>query len=318
MPAPYFDSFFEMLIAQRNVAASTLAAYKTDLNDFQAFFAKASRTKNHDISKADATDLRAYLKELNRLNLSTRTIQRRLSALRQYFHFLMEDRHRDDNPSTHIDSPKTGRYLPKNLTSAQVDRLLQQAQDEAEPFVNADACRLWCLVELLYATGMRVSELVSLPLATAMRDSAVLIIRGKGNKERMIPVGAQAQRAIQAYLPLRDRHLPPVKGKASQHAQVFLFPSDADKGHLTRQGFGLQLKALATRAQVDAAILSPHVLRHAFASHLLDHGADLRIVQKLLGHADISTTQIYTHILDSRLKKIVQTAHPLQRGMLKS
>ena len=316
MPAPYFDSFFEMLIVQRNAARNTLEAYRRDLTDFQTYFARRSGTLNSDISQAAVTDLRGYLKELKEADVSARTVQRRLSALRQYFRFLVDDGLRTDNPSAHVDSPKRGRDLPKNMTLEQVDGLLRKAQEEAETKPGADTARIWCLVELLYATGMRVSELVGLPLAVVKRDSDLLIIRGKGDKERMVPVGDQARRAINSYLSLRDAHLAKPGTPGAKKAQLFLFPSDAREGHLTRQGFALQLKALAIRAGVDPSILSPHVLRHAFASHLLDRGADLRVVQKLLGHADITTTQIYTHILDSRLKNLVQTAHPLQRGLM--
>ena len=316
MPAPYFDSFFEMLIVQRNAAPNTLAAYRRDLLDFQSFYSRREPQFGGDISVALVEDLRGYLAEMKEAGVSARTVQRRLSALRQYFRFLVEDELRKDNPSAHVDSPKRGRDLPKNLTLEQVDRLLLTAKEEAEPFIDADRVRLWCLVELLYATGMRVSELVTLPLAAAMRNTDMLIVNGKGNKERMLPVGTAARQAIEAYLPLRDSHMPKAGSAAFRPARVMLFPAAAAGGHLPRQGFALQLKALATRAQIDPAMLSPHVMRHAFASHLLDRGADLRVVQKLLGHADISTTQIYTHILTTRLRSLVQTAHPLSRGLL--
>lgn len=241
---------------------------------------------------------------------SARSAARKLSALKQYFLFLQQDGLRKHNPARHIDGPKTGKPLPKLVSEDQVGKLLTQAQQDAESGTPT-TLRTLALVEMLYATGMRASELVSLPVAVAARDARFLVVRGKGNKERMIPVGEPAQQAMTRYLEQGRVGFLPL-GKES----VFLFPESTKTGHLSRQKLGTTLKVLAGKAGVDPAILSPHVLRHAFASHLLAHGADLRAVQTLLGHADISTTQIYTHILDERLRAIVGAAHPLNLGLL--
>ena len=235
---------------------------------------------------------------------------RKLSALKQYFLFLQQDDLRQDNPARHIDGPKTGKPLPKLVTEDQVGRLIGAAQEQAAAVQSPTALRTLAMIELLYATGMRATELVSLPIAVAARDPRFLVVRGKG-KERMIPVGEPAQAALQRYID-DGRFAFLLPGRES----LFLFPDAGKAGHLSRQKLGTTLKALAIAANVDPAILSPHVLRHAFASHLLAHGADLRAVQSLLGHADISTTQIYTHILDERLKAIVGAAHPLNLGLL--
>ena len=263
-----------------------------------------------NIALADDVDIRAFLADLLDSGQSARSAARKLSALKQYFLFLQQDGLRKHNPARHIDGPKTGKPLPKLVSEDQVGKLLTQAQQDAESGTPT-TLRTLALVEMLYATGMRASELVSLPVAVAARDARFLVVRGKGNKERMIPVGEPAQQAMTRYLEQGRVGFLPL-GKES----VFLFPESTKTGHLSRQKLGTTLKVLAGKAGVDPAILSPHVLRHAFASHLLAHGADLRAVQTLLGHADISTTQIYTHILDERLRAIVGAAHPLNLGLL--
>jgi integrase/recombinase XerD len=230
------------------------------------------------------------------------TAARRLSALRQFFRFLYAEGLRADDPCGILDSPRRGRALPKILQEDEVDRLLAAAAARPGP----EGCRLNALVELCYATGMRVSELVGLPLAAVARDPRVLIVRGKGDKERMVPLGDSARRAIRSYLAARDRFV----GKTD--VSPWLFPGRAGQ-HLTRHRFAQLLKELAGEAGIDHRRVSPHVLRHAFASHLLHHGADLRAVQQMLGHADISTTQIYTHVLDERLRRLVAEHHPLAK-----
>ena len=223
--------------------------------------------------------------------------------MRQFFRFLVSDGTRNDDPTAGLDAPRLGRPLPKILSETEVGALIAAAADKSEE----EGARLRCILELLYATGLRVSELVGLPLAAAQRDPRFLLVRGKGGKERIVPLSMPARRALAAYLGDRGRFVPP------RPSSRWLFPSRGVGGHLTRQRCGQLLKELALAAGLDPARLSPHVLRHAFASHLLDHGADLRSVQQMLGHADIATTQIYTHVQSERLRRLVETAHPLAR-----
>lgn len=307
---PFLDLFFEMLRSERGAAANTLDAYRRDLAEFQRSIDHHRPDLRSNIALADDVDIRAFLADLLDSGQSARSAARKLSALKQYFLFLQQDGLRKHNPARHIDGPKTGKPLPKLVSEDQVGKLLTQAQQDAESGTPT-TLRTLALVEMLYATGMRASELVSLPVAVAARDARFLVVRGKGNKERMIPVGEPAQQAMTRYLEQGRVGFLPL-GKES----VFLFPESTKTGHLSRQKLGTTLKVLAGKAGVDPTILSPHVLRHAFASHLLAHGADLRAVQTLLGHADISTTQIYTHILDERLRAIVGAAHPLNLGLL--
>ena len=232
-------------------------------------------------------------------------MSRRLSALRQFVRFLVSEARRADDPTATIDSPKQGRVLPKVLSEDEVGRLIETAQRRGGP----DGIRLVALLEILYATGLRVSELVGLPLTAFSRDGRYLVVMGKGGKERIVPLSDPARKAMEAYLPVRAAFL--VKGREARQRD-FLFPSRiSEEGHLTRQRFAQLLKELAIHARIDPAKVSPHVLRHAFATHLLDHGADLRAVQKMLGHADIATTQIYTHVVSDRLRRIVTEHHPL-------
>ncbi|HEX9647613.1 MAG TPA: site-specific tyrosine recombinase XerD [Alphaproteobacteria bacterium] len=291
------ETFVEMLVAERGAATNTVAAYRRDLADVAAFLKRRGR----DLTDAAADDLRAYLGALGARGLSAPTVARRLSCLRQLYGFLVADGVRADDPSATIDSPRRARPLPKVLGEDEVDRLLAAARGAH----GAQGLRLQALVETLYAAGLRVSELVGLPLAALGGDRNVLIVRGKGSKERMVPLGEPAAEAIAAYLTVRPAFL-----GASRESR-WLFPSRGAGGHLTRHRLAQALKRLALDAGIDPDRVSPHVLRHAFASHLLAHGADLRTVQAMLGHADISTTQIYTHVLDARLKALVATHHPL-------
>jgi integrase/recombinase XerD len=297
--------FLDMLAAERGAGKNTLAAYGRDLADFTAYLAASGLS----IVTAATSDLRAHLGELAKRGMQPTTVARHLSATRQLYRFLYAEGRRKDDPAAVLQGPKRSRALPKTLTLAEVDRLLRaaaQSDPAAPPPARLRAVRLVCLVELLYATGLRVSELVALPLSAAGRDARVIVVRGKGNKERLVPLNDAAKRAMAEYLALLVQARGPGGGVSK-----WLFPSFGEAGHLTRQHFARELKALATTAGLRAAQLSPHVLRHAFASHLLHNGADLRVVQTLLGHADISTTQIYTHVLEERLKSLVRDLHPL-------
>ena len=273
-----------------------------------------SAAKGRPVATASTDDVRGYLGQLNRRGLASATVARRLSAIRQLYRFLYAEGRRPDDPAAILEGPKRGRTVPKVLSIAEVDRLLATARMVAE---KADlsapdrlrAVRLNCLIEVLYATGLRVSELVTLPAAAAERDARMLIVRGKGDKERMVPLNEAAKQAMRDYLALLAKANP--QAVRPEARSKWLFPSFGESGHLTRQHFARDLKALATVAGLRADQVSPHVLRHAFASHLLHNGADLRVVQTLLGHADISTTQIYTHVLEERLKSLVRDLHPL-------
>ena len=295
--APLVESFLEMLVAERGASANTLAAYGRDLDDLAAFLTARKR----GVTDARASDLHAYLQGLSRAGMAASTTARRLSALRQFHRFLVDEGLRAEDPSAALDSPGRVRALPKLLDESEVELLLEQARRRPGP----EGVRLLALLELLYATGLRVSELVGLPLAAVARDQRVVVVRGKGGKERMIPVGEPARKALADYRSLRSRFL------RNGADSPWLFPSRSESGHITRHRFAQMLKALALEAGLDPAKVSPHVLRHAFATHLLAHGADLRSVQQMLGHADISTTQIYTHVLDERLRALVQEHHPL-------
>ncbi|MGY8990717.1 MAG: site-specific tyrosine recombinase XerD [Rhodospirillales bacterium] len=301
------EMFLDMLAAERGAAANTLESYRRDLANFTAF----TQARKREPEKADTAMIRKYFVQLSSRGMAPGTSARHLSALRQFYKFLSSEGLRDDNPCTTIDSPRLGRPLPKYLNEADVETLLETALGHPGP----EGLRLRALLEILYATGLRVSELVGMPLTALIQDDQMLVIRGKGGKERMVPLGGPASRAIADYRDVRTGFIP-VKGKNKSGKTVkvdskWLFPSRAKQGHLTRARFGQILKELAIEAGIDPARVSPHVLRHSFASHLLAHGADLRSLQQLLGHADIATTQIYTHVLDERLKALVQNHHPL-------
>lgn len=293
------EAFLEMLQAERGASRNTLVAYGADLDDLQAFLAR----RRQKPAGADTEALRAYLKSLDYVGMTPRTVARRLSVIRQFFRFLLAERMRDDDPASTLDSPKLGRPLPKVLSRAEVDRLIDAAQARG----GADGGRMATLLEILYGTGLRVSELVTLPLSAVERDPTVLVVRGKGEKDRMVPLSDPARAAIASWRHVRAGMLE--EGETSR----YLFPSRGRTGHLTRQRFAQLLKEAALAAGIDPARVSPHVLRHAFASHLLEGGADLRSVQLMLGHADIATTQIYTHVLDEKLRSLVQDKHPLAR-----
>jgi integrase/recombinase XerD len=302
-PSKHVEAFLEMLAAERGAAPLTLAAYRADLADLAAFAA----TRGTALESAGAALLHAYLAAAtNRLN--SRSLARRLSAMRQFFRFLIVEGVRPDDPTADLDTPRLGRPLPKFLSEEEIERLIAAAR--AGP--AAEGARLLCMVEMLYASGLRISELVSLPLAAVERDPRFLLIRGKGGRERIVPLSEPARAALAAYLAARPAFLPARAGTGGRPSP-WLFPSPSRTGHLTRQRCAQLLKELAPAAGLDPARLSPHVLRHAFASHLLDHGADLRSVQQMLGHADIATTQIYTHLSTDRLGRLVERAHPLAR-----
>lgn len=296
--------FLDMLAAERGARPNTLQAYRSDLDDFSDYAASTGSS----IATASSDDIRDYLGALARRGLRPASVARKLSAVRQLYRFLYAERYRSDDPAAILEGPKRGRSLPKTLTIAETDRLIAAARthaDKAELSVaeRQRAVRLHCLLELLYATGLRVSELVALPASAARRDQRMLMVRGKGGKERMVPLNDAARHAVSNYRAL----LADTKHRDSP----WLFPSFGQDGHLTRQHFARDLKELAAQAGLRTQAVSPHVLRHAFASHLLQNGADLRVVQTLLGHSDISTTQIYTHILEERLKSLVRDLHPL-------
>ena len=306
---PDVDAFLDCLAAERGASRNTCQSYAADLRDLTAFLAPHGVS----VARAGTDDLRAYLAHLaNRPGRKTgavtpRTAARRLSSMRQFFRFLVSEGRRLDDPSAVLDSPGLGRPLPKLLTETEVADLLQAAAADPEP----EGIRATALLEVLYATGLRVSELVGLPMAALIGGGEVLRVRGKGGKERIAPLSDPARQALAAYLPIRPLFVAP---GTTASGSPFVFPSPtAAAGHLTRQRFGQILKALATLAGIDPDRVSPHVVRHAFATHLLTRGADLRIVQKLLGHADIATTQIYTHIAGEALVRLVETAHPLAR-----
>lgn len=289
-----------MLGAERGAARLTIAAYRNDLAGLAGFLA----SRNQALETAEAASLHEYLAATGSRRLAPRTLARRLSAMRQFYRFLLSEGARADDPTVQLDAPRLGRPLPKILAEDEVERLIEAAAD----WPGEEGARLRCLLEMLYATGLRVSELVGLPFAAAQRDPRFLLVRGKGGKERLLPLSPPARQALTAYLECRAAFLP--RNAAGKTAR-WLFPSRGATGHLTRQRCGQMLKELAVIAGLDPARLSPHVLRHAFASHLLDNGADLRSVQQMLGHADIATTQIYTHVQGDRLRRLVETAHPL-------
>ena len=291
------ESFLEMMAVERGASPNTLDAYRRDLDHFGAFLAPRGTTS----IKAGPKDVAAYMHALATLGMAVRTQARRLSCLRQFYRFAFAEGWRPDDPTSRVDMPRLGRPLPKILSEDEVDQLLAAARRVPAP----QGVMVTALLEVLYATGLRVSELVSLPFAAVARDPEVLVVRGKGDKERMVPLSDPARAALAEWRAVRADLLG--KKKASR----WLFPSHAKSGHLTRAGFARMLLRVGLAAGIDPRRLSPHVLRHAFASHLLAHGADLRVVQEMLGHADIATTEIYTHIQDAPKVRLVQSHHPL-------
>ena len=291
------EIFLEMMAAERGASANTIEGYNRDLRNFVLFMQR----RREKIENADTKRIKQYLSRLYDEGRAATTRARHLSVLRQFFAFLFAEGLKDSDPTQHISLPKKGRVLPKVLSKLEVEKLLSAARvrDIASDLL------LTTLMEILYATGLRVSELVSLRTDAISRDGQIIIVRGKGDKERIVPLGDPAREAVAAY---KDKY------KGSLEARMtspFLFPSRGSKGHLTRAQFSNLLKELAEAAGIDRSRVSPHILRHSFASHMLANGADLRTLQQLLGHADISTTEIYTHVLEERLKGLVEHNHPL-------
>jgi integrase/recombinase XerD len=302
--------FLDMIAAEQGAGDNTLDAYRRDLTDFSEFLGRAGQ----NFTGTDTQTLRDYLADLDARDFKSSSVARRLSAMRHLFRFLLNERIRSDDPAAILSGPRRGRGLPKVLSIADVDRMLTRAKEftqaaEASASQRLRAMRLHCLLEVLYATGVRVSELVALPLSAARRDTRMIVVRGKGNKERLVPLNEASRQAMADYLAAMEAQKPEKKKNAA--ASKWLFPSFGESGHLTRQHFARDLKELAAASGLAPRLVSPHVLRHAFASHLLHNGADLRIVQTLLGHTDISTTQIYTHVVEERLKSLVRDLHPL-------
>ena len=290
--------FIDMLAAERGAAINTQAAYQRDLGSLAVFL----QGRKNDLSAAAADDLRAYLAELDARGLAGSSVARQVSVLKRFYNFLLLEKFRPDNPAEGLARPKAQRPLPKLLSPEETQRLIDAAYHlpQASDKQVADRLRAICLIEVLYAAGLRVSELVSLP--RAVLDGPFMVVRGKGGRERMVPLSEAAQRAMADWLAYKGTDSSP-----------FLFPAGGKSGHLTRQRFAQILETLAIKAGIAPSRVSPHVVRHAFATHLVQGGADLRAVQHMLGHADISTTQIYTHVLDERKRQLVEDAHPLAR-----
>ena len=308
--AKLINLFLDMLAAEQGAGNNTLDAYRRDLTDFSEFLGPTGQ----GFASAETQALRDYLADLDARGFKSSSVARRLSATRHLFRFLLNERIRSDDPAAILSGPKRGRGLPKVLSISDVDRLLVHAKTQAEApeasgLLRLRTMRLYCLLEVLYATGLRVSELVALPLSASRRDARMIVVRGKGDKERLVPLNEASRQAMADYLAATET----LKTEKKKNAGVskWLFPSFGESGHLTRQHFARDLKELAASAGLAPQLVSPHVLRHAFASHLLHNGADLRIVQTLLGHTDISTTQIYTHVVEERLKSLVRDLHPL-------
>ncbi len=301
----HVEAFLEMMSAERGAASNTLASYERDLEDLHEFLASSGKSP----LRADSSDLSSYLAHLGRRGFAATSQARRLSAMRQFYKFLYAEGVRGDDPTAVLDAPKKARGLPKTMSEDEVGRLLElAAREAAEPGPDQFLrLRMLTLLELLYATGMRVSELVSLPAKILEQEGRFLLVRGKGNKERLVPLSRSAMVALRSYGEARAALV------AKKGDSPWLFPSEGKDGYLSRQVFARDLKSLAARAGLRAPSISPHVMRHAFASHLLHNGADLRVVQELLGHSDISTTQIYTHVLEERLRDLVETHHPLAK-----
>jgi len=308
--AKLIDLFLDMLAAEQGAGENTLAAYRRDLTDLSDYVARAGA----GFVGVKTEGLRGYLADLDTRGFKSSSVARRLSAMRHLFRFLLNERIRSDDPAAILSGPKRGRGLPKVLSIADVDRMLTRARELAQAPGSSGsqrlrAMRLYCLLEVLYATGLRVSELVALPRSAARHDPRMIVVRGKGNKERLVPLNDASRAAMRDYLATMETLTQEKKQNGT--SSKWLFPSFGESGHLTRQHFARDLKDLASAAGLAPRLVSPHVLRHAFASHLLHNGADLRIVQTLLGHTDISTTQIYTHVVEERLKSLVRDLHPL-------
>lgn len=302
------ESFMEMMSAERGAALNTMTSYENDLIDISGFLTGRRTT----LTTAQVPDLAAYLQQMAADGYASASQARRLSTMRQFYLFLFSEGLRTDNPTGTLDSPKKAQSLPKTMSVALVSKLLDLAQQQAQTVgpQQFSAIRMHLLIELLYATGMRVSELVSLPAKVMVAEGRFLLIRGKGNKERMVLLSRSAIESLAIYRKARSDYY---RLRDQEDDSPWLFPSNGKDGYLSRQVFARDLKDLSAQAGISTSSISPHVLRHAFASHLLQNGADLRAVQELLGHSDISTTQIYTHVLEERLQELVQTHHPLAK-----
>ena len=303
LDAPLIEGFLDMMSAERGASANTLAAYRRDLIEFSA----AASKRGASLASATRGQLRAYVSGLAAGETAASTQARKLSVLRQFYGYLYGEDIRRDDPTNAIEAPKRKRPLPRVLSREDLERLIEAARPR-EPD-DVERVRLLAIVELLYASGLRITELVTLPLSAA-RNRRFLIVRGKGGKERLAPLNDSAREAIENYLRVRETFLP----RRAKDGSRFLFCSRSAEGYLTRRRCHQMLKSLAADAGVDPQKLSPHVLRHAFATHLVEGGADLRSVQTMLGHADIATTQIYTHVANERLKKVMDASHPLARS----
>ncbi|KGM47991.1 site-specific tyrosine recombinase XerD [Pseudooceanicola atlanticus] len=301
----WISTFLEAQAAESGAAENTLLGYGRDLKAFADWLERSG----HDIATADRNAVEAYLTDCDLQGLSQATRARRLSAIRQIYRFAFEEGWRSDNPAIEIRGPGRAKRLPKTLSMDEVSALLTAARTHGR--AETDRVRNTCLMELLYATGMRVSELVSLPLAAAKGDPRMLMVRGKGGKERMVPLSAPAREAMAVWLKIREDQ-EDARPRGTQPSRQ-LFPSRSAQGHLTRHRFYILIKEIAVEAGVSPEKVTPHTLRHAFATHLLENGADLRAIQTLLGHADLATTEIYTHVLEHRLRELVETHHPLNR-----
>ena len=298
------EQFIEMMLAERGASANTVAAYQRDLDEFDAHLTK----RKQKLETAARADIESFLSTLARAGRSPGTQARKLSAIRQLFSFLYNEKLRADNPAVTLDTPKLKKSLPKTLTTQDIETLIEQAHLDETP----KGIRLQAMLEVMYGAGLRVSELVGLTLSALQfkpgtAQAEFLMIRGKGNKERLVPLGGRAREAVTRYMGLRKIFM------GTEKTSPYLFPYARAEGFVTRQQFGVMLKDLALLAGIDPEKISPHTLRHSFASHLLEGGADLRVIQELLGHSDISTTQIYTHVAGGRLKKLVQEHHPLAK-----
>ena len=302
----WISAFLDAQAAEAGAARNTLLAYGRDLKDFESWLAH----RKQSFDAVQKSDVEAYLISCDADGLSRATRARRLSAIKQLYRFAFEEGWREDNPAMQVSGPGRDKKLPKTLSEVEVDRLLEAARQTGR--ARADRVRNTCLMELLYATGMRVTELVSLPVRAARGDPRMLLITGKGGKERMVPLSPPARDALTAWLHIRDEQEDHAKSKG-QPASRYLFASRGAAGHLTRHRFYLLIKELAVAAGVSADKVTPHTLRHAFATHLLANGADLRSIQTLLGHADVATTEIYTHVLEARLNDLVLNHHPLAK-----
>lgn len=298
------EQFLEMMIAERSVATDTISAYKRDLQNFLGY----CHSEKKNLIRIKRDDIEKFLASLSQSGISAQTIARKLSVLRQIFAFLYSEKQRSDDPTSSVDTPKIPKRLPTTLTQSDIMLLLEAAQTDN----SAKGIRLQAMLELMYGAGLRVSELVSLKLSNLQIreggtevDVDFLLVRGKGNKERLVPINDKSRAALSRYLAVRHQFL------GNQKSSFWLFPYHRAVGYITRQKFGVMLKELAVKANIDPVKFSPHTLRHSFATHLLEGGADLRVIQELLGHSDISTTQVYTHIAGDRLNKLVQEHHPL-------